>query len=104
MRAGRLDVLDLFASFWIKPKRRRMVAPENRLVKEAPVNSNKQKQRTDALPKKQPTSPCAPARTSTEGRRPAFALDQKKKQLWSGTKAVYFHQWFTYCAGKTSSI
>jgi hypothetical protein len=49
-RAGRLDVLDLFASFWIKPKRRRTVAPENRLVKEAPVNSFKQKQRTDALP------------------------------------------------------
>jgi hypothetical protein len=50
LRAGRLDVLDLFASFWIKPKRRRTVAPENRLVKEAPVNSFKQKQRTDALP------------------------------------------------------
>jgi hypothetical protein len=33
-RAGRLDVLDLFASFWIKPKRRSTVAPEYRSVKE----------------------------------------------------------------------
>ncbi len=43
MRAGRLDVLDLFASFWIKPKRRSTVKPENRSVKEAPVTIPNQK-------------------------------------------------------------
>jgi hypothetical protein len=42
-RAGRLDVLDLFASFWIKPKRRRTVAPKNRSVNEAPVIQPKAK-------------------------------------------------------------
>jgi hypothetical protein len=35
-RAGRLDVLDLFASFWIKPKRRSTVASEYRSVKNQP--------------------------------------------------------------------
>jgi hypothetical protein len=35
-RAGRLDVPDLFASFWIKPKRRRTVASEYRSVKNQP--------------------------------------------------------------------
>jgi hypothetical protein len=38
-----LDVLDLFASFWIKPKRRRTVAPKNRSVNEAPVIQPKAK-------------------------------------------------------------
>jgi hypothetical protein len=33
LRAGRLDVLDLFASFWIKPKRRRTAPKQNRSVK-----------------------------------------------------------------------
>jgi hypothetical protein len=50
LRAGRLDVLDLFASFWIKPKRRRTAPKQNRSVKEAPVNSNNKKHRTDARP------------------------------------------------------
>jgi hypothetical protein len=34
-----LDVLDLFASFWIKPKRRRTVAPESSSVNQAPVTT-----------------------------------------------------------------
>ncbi len=38
MGAGRLDVLDHFASFWIKPKRRRTAAPENCSVKKASVH------------------------------------------------------------------
>jgi hypothetical protein len=55
MRAGRLDVLDLFASFWIKPKRRRTAAPENSSVKEAPVLQTTQKSKEPTLvPKNRP--------------------------------------------------
>jgi hypothetical protein len=42
MRAGRLDVLDLFASFWIKPKRRGTAPFQNRSVKEPTLVPNKQ--------------------------------------------------------------
>jgi hypothetical protein len=37
-RAGRLDVLDLFASFWIKPKRRGTVPKQNRSVQYTMAN------------------------------------------------------------------
>ena len=37
-RAGRLDVLDLFASFWIKPKRRGTVLKHNRSVQYTMAN------------------------------------------------------------------
>jgi hypothetical protein len=38
--AGRLDVPDLFASFCIKPKRRRTAPKQNRLVKQPPLSPN----------------------------------------------------------------
>jgi hypothetical protein len=54
-RAGRLDVLDLFASFWIKPKRRRTAPKQNRSVKKVPVTTptNKSKEPT-LFPKNRP--------------------------------------------------
>jgi hypothetical protein len=48
-RAGRLDVPDLFASFWIKPKRRRSVPKQNRPVNEAPVTIPNQKSKEPTL-------------------------------------------------------
>jgi hypothetical protein len=50
-----LDVLDLFASFWIKPKRRGTVPKQNCSVKKAPVTipTNKSKEPT-LFPKNRP--------------------------------------------------
>ena len=75
-RADRLDVPDLFASFWIKPKKRRTAPLQNRSVKKVPVTTpNQKKHRTDALPHQQTTSQRALARTSTGEQRPCGLAD-----------------------------
>jgi hypothetical protein len=71
-----LDVPDLFASFWIKPKKRRTAPLQNRSVKKVPVTTpNQKKHRTDALSQLQTTFLRAPARTSTGEQRPRGLAD-----------------------------